>query len=63
MKRLLIVAVLLLAGCSDDTGRYARGPANFVLDTQTGCLYEMKLLNYEPRRISLRPMDSARCKP
>ncbi len=45
MKRLLIVVVLLLAGCSDGPGRYAAigiGPPPVILDTKTGCILRVE---------------------
>ncbi len=75
MKRLLIVAVLLLAGCSDGTGRYTSitgGPPPMILDTKTGCILTVERSDWTLESpdgkkedvyiFSLVPLTKERCK-
>ncbi len=78
MRKLgMIFALLLLAGCSDDTGRYQpfgqfwwrKDP--LILDTRTGCVLRLTEVVHEEKEIKgfqeitweLNPMNSTQCNP
>jgi len=76
MRIVLIVAVLLLAGCSEDVGRYQAFKFPYILDTRTGCVLRLVEVKHNLRdghghkegngwpliTWELSPMNRSQCK-
>ncbi len=78
MRKLgMIFALLLLAGCSEEVGRYQPFGSiqsmgyPYVLDTRTGCVLRLTEVVHEEKEIKgfqeitweLNPMNSTQCNP